>query len=587
MTLNSSGFFAGTVTPPEVNSTNELVNEITAQVATVTTNAAAAQAAATTAQAAATNAGIAETNVSTLAQQATTTLTQANAALTQANAAVAAASSTLTAAEASATAAASSATAASGSASTATTEATAASNSASAAAASQTAAAASATTASAQATSATNSSNAASGSATAASGSASAALASANTASTAASAASTSQSAAATSASGASASATAASNSAGTALTYSTNALNSQNAAAASATAAAASAAAITLPLPVASGGLGTTSIAQAVSVLGVSGKNRIINGDCKISQRGAVSFGPGVAGYGGPDRFFCYNGASTGQFTQSYSTMGINGVNHCCVIQTVNTACTNFTGSNLWNGFDQRIEGMNCFDLLGNPVALSFYFYCNNVSGNFSYSIMDGTSANSYVGTFAVVAGTVTKVVIPVASLPTTLGTAIGASTGLFVRIASLNTGTFQASTLNSWVSGEYLSAPGVVNWAATAGTVIAMTQLQLEAGSVATAFDLRSYEVELLLCERYYKLLYSTAVVGYHVAGNTLTEDFGFELMRANPTATPVSVSYSNASGYTVAVLSPSAVRCSVSVTTSGGAAGSCQYIALSAEL
>lgn len=85
---NSSGFFNGTSTPPEANTTDALIDALTSQVAQVTTANSEASAAATAAEASANNAAISEANVANLAQQATTTLNSANTALDQANAAI-------------------------------------------------------------------------------------------------------------------------------------------------------------------------------------------------------------------------------------------------------------------------------------------------------------------------------------------------------------------------------------------------------------------------------------------------------------------------------------------------------------------
>jgi hypothetical protein len=509
MTVNSSGFFAGTVTPPEVNSTNELVDELTAMVATATTAASTVAASAALAAGSATNAGISETNVATLAQQATTSLTAANAAIAVAQQAVTDATTTLTAAEASATAAAGSATAASGSASTATTEATAASNSASAALASQTAAAGSASTATAQASSATVSAGTASSAATAAAGSASAAQTSATTASNEASAASTSAGASATSASGAAASATAAANSAGNSLTYSTNAGSSATASAASAAAAAASAASISLPLSVAQGGLGTTSIQGAVQALGIRGKNRIINGTGVINQRGNTAFGTTAGSlYGGPDRWMFVNGSSGAGITQSQGSMTINGVTQPSIAQTVTTAVASLSAGNYLGGLHQRVEGFNAYDLMGQPVTLQFWFK-SSVAGTYSVALLDGTSTNSCVEQFTyTTASTPQFVTITFPAIPSNAVVPFSNATGLQIRIGALNNGTYAApsGSLGAWTAANYITGTNNAAWASTVGNVMQATLVQLEAGTVATAFETEDPSITYLRCLRYH---------------------------------------------------------------------------------
>lgn len=94
--VNPSGFFSGTVTPPEVNSTDALVNELTAMLKTAASANASALAAQAAAASAANNALISESNVAHLAQQSNTTLAAATAAVATATATASAAASAVT-----------------------------------------------------------------------------------------------------------------------------------------------------------------------------------------------------------------------------------------------------------------------------------------------------------------------------------------------------------------------------------------------------------------------------------------------------------------------------------------------------------
>lgn len=558
MTTNPSGFFAGTVTPPEVNSTDALVNELTSQVATVTAANSAAQAAATVAQAAASNAGISEANVATLAQQATTSLTAANASIADAQAAVTGATTTLAAAEASASAAATSATTAGNDATAASGSATAAASSASAASASQTAAASSASTATTQASSASVSAGTATTQATNAASSASAASTSASSAATAQSAASTSASNAATSAGSASSSATAAANSAGNSLTYSTNASGSAGAAASSAAAAAASAASITLPLPVSSGGLGTTSIQGAVTALGIVGKNRIINGMGLAIQRGNTAFAVNASGYGGPDRFACNNSGTGAAITQSQGQITANGTTYPSVTQTVVTAGTSYTGTNYLTGICQSIEGANCFDLMGQEVTLSFLFQAS-VAGLYSAALRGYATSSSNLTQFNyTTAGAPQRVVITLPGVPTSMAIPGTSAGGLVLHIAACTQGTYCSPSGFSgvWQTGEFFGSPSDTMWGSTVGHYISATMIQLEAGPVATEFEWIDYGRLLRQCQRYYWLWGASSVniAGMHT--NTTTGySFGLRYpvtMRATPSGLLVgSWLWTNATG------------------------------------
>jgi hypothetical protein len=256
--------------------------------------------------------------------------------------------------------------------------------------------------------------------------------------------------------------------------------------------------------------------------------RNRIINGCCRINQRPAIavtqSNGSGL--YGGPDHYQTFNTgpAANGQFTQSNTTMTVGGMTRPAIMQYVNSPVVNFSGANVWGGFTSRVEGFDCFDMIGQPATLSFLFY-TNVGGTYSVSIADGAGSNSHVSTFIAVASQPQKVIIPIATLPLTLGTPISNAIGLSIFIGRLNTGQ-STSVLNTWQPAIYVNSPAQVNWGATTGNFMVMSELQLEIGSIATPFERRPVSLELALCQRYYEQLggvsqYDILFQGYGLAG------------------------------------------------------------------
>jgi hypothetical protein len=249
---------------------------------------------------------------------------------------------------------------------------------------------------------------------------------------------------------------------------------------------------------------------AQALSNLAttqVAFRNRIINGACNVAQRPSMTFNQTMTqGYAGPDRYLAVDGLATGAFTQSQGAITYNGVLRNAVVQTVTTPFTLGTAYYTY-GVYQRIEGLNCYDLLGQPVAISFIFE-TDVSGMYSVTIQDSNATNSYVSTFMAVASVPVKVVIPISVLPLTLNVPNSNMMGLSVLIGALNAGNYTTSTLNTWQAGNWFSATSSTNWGMTIGNYIAVTDLQLEAGTVATLFENRLYTTELGLCQRYYQL-------------------------------------------------------------------------------
>jgi hypothetical protein len=249
-----------------------------------------------------------------------------------------------------------------------------------------------------------------------------------------------------------------------------------------------------------------TNASSLAESITNYGGRNRIINGDCRFSQRGNVSITT-AGNYGGPDRFLGAVGASAGgAFTQATGTITWGGIAKSCIVQQVTTVISSVTGANYWGGIQQAIEGYNCFDMLGQQVTLSFIFY-TNVTGTFSVRIGDYTGANSYVTSFTATANTAAKYSFTL-TLPTTLSVPNSTAGGLWITIGALNTGSYQAASTNTWVSGNYFTASGATNWASTVSNFIALTDIQFELGGTATPFERESFAVTVAKCQRYYQL-------------------------------------------------------------------------------
>jgi hypothetical protein len=285
--------------------------------------------------------------------------------------------------------------------------------------------------------------------------------------------------------------------------------------------------------------------------------RNRIINGACNIAQRGSMAYLYATSGYSGPDRFTAGNNMpGTGEFTQSLSVVTYDEVEYFTVLQTVDTAVAAFTGNYSWTGIQQRIEGFNCYDLKGQQAVLSFVFY-TNVTGTYSISIADGAAAYTYVAAFEATADVPVKVIIPVSMLPSTLTVLPNAEVGLYVSIGGLS-GTAQPN-MNAWEAGNYAMAAGATNWAMTAGNFIALSQLQLEAGTVATPFENRPIGTEFAMCQRYYQLgggawgAQNSTTTGY-VEGQFMVP------MRVTPTVTfPTSVEIYNGTNITATLSEP----------------------------
>lgn len=295
--------------------------------------------------------------------------------------------------------------------------------------------------------------------------------------------------------------------------------------------------------------GASTAFVAAAIAPM--SQRNRAVNGACVVAQRGAIAVSSGISGYGGPDQYEASIGSgAAGAFTQSAGTITYGGIALAAVVQTVTTGTSAPTGSGYWFGICQPIEGVNCFDMLGHPAVISTIFEAS-LAGTYSVSLRDGNT-NSFVSTFVAAANTAIKISIPVASLPTNLSTANSNTAGLYLQIGALCTGTFQTSTLNAWQPNNVFVAAGATNWAATANNYIALTQLKLEKGTVATPFDDFDFDIELLRCMRYFEQF--TTIIGFACpSSGGFAHIFDFRhkaVKRTIPTMSIYFPSYSNIS-------------------------------------
>lgn len=289
-----------------------------------------------------------------------------------------------------------------------------------------------------------------------------------------------------------------------------------------------------------------TQAAASASAISQIAGANRIINGDCRIGQLPAVTVtATGNSTFGGVDRFGAVNNAS-GSFTQSQGSITYNGTVYPCVKQTVVTPSTTIAGSKWWVGIQQLIEGFNCFDLIGQPVVVSFVFE-SNVTGLFSFSFGDNSGSNSYSSTINATANVPLLVSFLIPTLPATMTTTNTTDAGMYVEIGGLTTGSNQAITLNAWTTQSVISSPGVVNWSATAGNYIAVTNLQLVPGTAVTQFQRLPYETAFALCRRYLRTG-KTHGYAYAAASAAASQWVEVEPMRTTPTVTLTNVSANN---------------------------------------
>jgi hypothetical protein len=231
------------------------------------------------------------------------------------------------------------------------------------------------------------------------------------------------------------------------------------------------------------------------VSTYPLSFRNRIINGDCSVAQRGNVAVSSNTTAYGGCDRIAIQTSGFTtvsGTIAQA-GTIG-SGTSSSGYVQQFGGVTTTGSGT---IAFIQRIEAINCADLNSKTVTISLTLYQDTGStlsptiNLYKPNALDNWSASTFLQGTAV-------------SLPTTSRTRF----------------TFTA-TLGATDASNGLAVQVVFPVGAVSSKFFQISDIQLELGSSATPFERRPIGTELSLCQRYYEL--GTAMLNTSAPGAT----------------------------------------------------------------
>ena len=274
-----------------------------------------------------------------------------------------------------------------------------------------------------------------------------------------------------------------------------------------------------------------TTASTSSVTS-GLTGfRNRIINGEFGVAQRG-TSF---VSGANNDDSYnldrwyVLSDGNDAVDITQETSTVPTNQLT--AIALDVETANKKF-------GIAQIIEQKNCIGLIGGNVTLSFKAKVSSTTK------LDNVKAA--VVAWSGTADTVTSDIISAWGAEGTDPTLIANATFENTPANLSVTTSYATYTLTANVDTASTKNLIVFIWSdvtdTTAGDFLYITDVQLEAGSTATDFERRPIGTELNLCQRYYQKrisdAYATGVVGqaYTTAAAYGSVSFTQE-MRASP--------------------------------------------------
>ena len=297
---------------------------------------------------------------------------------------------------------------------------------------------------------------------------------------------------------------------------------------------------------------MGSDTAQKARNLIGAGRKNKVINGDMRISQRGtSFSVGGSTEVYT-LDRFKLQtNDLDQAVATITQDSSAPDGFSKSLKIQcdTAETAVENSEHARLmYDG-----EAFDFTDIgFGTPsakkVTLSFWVK-SNLTGTWGLNFWRGDANRSNLRTYTIDRANTWEHKVITLSKDTT-GGVVNSDNGFGFRINwGLATGANFATShpLDTWhgFQNQYFYPYDArnTNFYSSTSNNFYLTGVQLEVSDVATEFEHRHYTEELELCQRYYEAVYMTdgtaMFKSYESYGGSTNFEMQFKVeKRATPT-------------------------------------------------
>ena len=240
-----------------------------------------------------------------------------------------------------------------------------------------------------------------------------------------------------------------------------------------------------------------------------LSNRNIIINGAHTVDQRNS---GSSANVTNGADHFiadrFRFSENSSATFSAQQVSDAPVGFEKSSKITVTGTDSSLAAGE--FHRILQPIEGSNISHLnwgSSNAKTLTLTFHVkSSLTGQFYVFAFNSAANRTFLSGYTIdSANTWEKKTITITG--DTSGTWL-TTTGAGIYLGwSLGTGsTYQSSTLDAFQAGFYMAKSDQVNFGATNSATWQVTGVQLELGTEATPFEVRSYGDELARCQRYF---------------------------------------------------------------------------------
>jgi hypothetical protein len=287
--------------------------------------------------------------------------------------------------------------------------------------------------------------------------------------------------------------------------------------------------------------------------------RNRIINGDMKIAQRGTGTTTVTANGYYSCDRWNTLQNASS-KYSVGQSTTAPAGFVNSLLLTSLSAYTV---GASEQFVVRQGIEGVNTADLgwgtaNAKTVTISFWVR-SSLTGSFGAALYNNAGDRSYPFSYTIsAANTWEQKSVTIAG--DTTGTWVTDSSGAGIYVSfSLGSGSTFSGTANAWASAYYVQPTGSTSLLATNGATLFLTGVQLEVGTQATSFEYRQFTTEYQLCQRYFETSYPlgstipTALANGWTSTTlqNLTEGPAGVVFKVTKRANPTMVMYNAVSG------------------------------------